>query len=168
MPCFSLLLLFSSCSFYLDSLLKIKGNGVDVENSRNILFCQHYARVGFPLHLLRNLLCLKLCNSLQNSYHLDINPVYKSPLDLTNFNGFCLVICCLSSVFLKSASCLVMSFWLEPYIVCSKSFGGDETGVSIFWKNLIFIFTVRFIDPGLALTQHFYFLEKHQPLYWGN
>lgn len=50
------LFLFSSCSFYLDSLSKIKGSGVDVENYRNKLFCQHCARVGFPLHLLRNLL----------------------------------------------------------------------------------------------------------------
>lgn len=38
---------------------------------------------------------------------LNINSVYKSflfsPLDLMSFNGFCLVVCYLSSVFLKSA-----------------------------------------------------------------
>lgn len=99
---------------------------------------------------------------------LDINPVYKSyllsPLDLTSFNGFCLVVCYLSSVFLKSAYCLVI-FLIRPLLVCSKSFWGDERSVLIFLKNLSFMFTVRFVDPGLELTQHLYFMEKDQPLY---
>lgn len=58
--CFPLVTLYCYCFlavfFYLDSLSRIKGNGVDVENSRNILFCQHYARAGFLLHLLRHVL----------------------------------------------------------------------------------------------------------------
>lgn len=49
------LLLFSSCILYLELLLKIQRSGVGVENSRNFL-CQHYARVGFPLHLSKILL----------------------------------------------------------------------------------------------------------------
>lgn len=57
---------------------------------------------------------------------LDINPVYKSyllsPLDLTSFNGFCLVVCYLSSVFLKSAYCLVI-FLIRPFWCAAKAFG---------------------------------------------
>lgn len=51
--------------------------------------------------------------------------------------------------------------------MCSKSFWGDERGVPIFFKNLTFMFTVKFVNPGLELT-HLYFMEKYQPLYQGN
>lgn len=54
--------------------------------------------------------------------------------------------------------------------MCSKGFWGNERSVLIFFKNLTFMFTERFVDPGLELTQHLYlyFMEKDQPLFKGN
>lgn len=101
MLCFAretLLLLFSSCSFYLDSLSKIKGNEVDVENSRNILFLSALCKsMVSPPSFKKSVDVSNYIILCRVHIMLDVSPVYKSyllsPLDLMSFNGFCFVVC---------------------------------------------------------------------------